>query len=173
MFTYISQGEPVAYGFLPAGVYEGKIVKMEEGTSNTGNPMLTVFIKAIGPEGTSTVRYYLPASDRSIWKIDLFVKHVIGKVYDEGSQVIINPADFLGRTCYVRLGVEHGTQRKKDGSYPQFNNCEEVLDPEEAKNMISLAGGKPIDLPKRPVGLPKNNHIPASAAGMMDDDIPF
>jgi len=31
MFSYISEGEPKEYGFLPAGVYEGKIVKMEEG----------------------------------------------------------------------------------------------------------------------------------------------
>ena len=30
MFSYISEGEPGEYGFLPAGVYEGKIVKMEE-----------------------------------------------------------------------------------------------------------------------------------------------
>lgn len=33
MFSYISEGEPSEYGFLPAGVYEGKIVKMEEGIS--------------------------------------------------------------------------------------------------------------------------------------------
>lgn len=33
MFSYISEGEPGEYGFLPAGVYEGKIVKMEEGIS--------------------------------------------------------------------------------------------------------------------------------------------
>ncbi len=65
MFSYISEGEPSEYGFLPAGVYEGKIVKMEEGISQgaktRGCPQLAVHIRAFGPEGAATVRYYLTA----------------------------------------------------------------------------------------------------------------
>ena len=49
MFSYISEGEPSEYGFLPAGVYEGKIVKMEEGISQgaktRGCPQLAVHIR--------------------------------------------------------------------------------------------------------------------------------
>lgn len=78
MFSYISEGEPSEYGFLPAGVYEGKIVKMEEGISQgaktRGCPQLAVHIRAFGPEGAATVRYYLTASKDLAWKIDLFVK---------------------------------------------------------------------------------------------------
>jgi len=97
MFSYISEGEPSEYGFLPAGVYEGKIVKMEEGISQgaktRGCPQLAVHIRAFGPEGAATVRYYLTNSKDLAWKIDLFVKNVTGNVYQPGQQVIINPAD--------------------------------------------------------------------------------
>jgi len=96
MFSYISEGEPSEYGFLPAGVYEGKIVKMEEGISQgaktRGCPQLAVHIRAFGPEGAATVRYYLTNSKDLAWKIDLFVKNVTGNVYQPGQQVIINPA---------------------------------------------------------------------------------
>lgn len=88
MFSYISEGEPSEYGFLPAGVYEGKIVKMEEGISQgaktRGCPQLAVHIRAFGPEGAATVRYYLTASKDLAWKIDLFVKNVTGNVYQPG-----------------------------------------------------------------------------------------
>ena len=112
MFSYISEGEPSEYGFLPAGVYEGKIVKMEEGISQgaktRGCPQLAVHIRAFGPEGAATVRYYLTNSKDLAWKIDLFVKNVTGNVYQPGQQVIINPAEYLGKPCYVRLNVRQG-----------------------------------------------------------------
>ena len=58
MFSFLSAGEPSEYGFLPAGVYEGKIVKMEEGISQgaktRGCPQLAVHIRAFGPEGAAT-----------------------------------------------------------------------------------------------------------------------
>ena len=99
MFSYISEGEPSEYGFLPAGVYEGKIVKMEEGISQgaktRGCPQLAVHIRAFGPEGAATVRYYLTNSKDLAWKIDLFVKNVTGNVYQPGQQVIINPAEYF------------------------------------------------------------------------------
>ena len=92
MFSYISEGEPGEYGFLPAGVYEGKIVKMEEGISQgaktRGCPQLAVHIRAFGPEGAATVRHYLTASRDLAWKIDLFVKNVTGKVDVYKRQII-------------------------------------------------------------------------------------
>ena len=51
MFSYISEGEPGEYGFLPAGIYEGKIVKMEEGISQgaktRGCPQLDEIAEAL------------------------------------------------------------------------------------------------------------------------------
>ena len=124
MFSYISEGEPSEYGFLPAGVYEGKIVKMEEGISQgaktRGCPQLAVHIRAFGPEGAATVRYYLTASKDLAWKIDLFVKNVTGNVYQPGQQVIINPAEYLGKPCYVRLSVRQGDKPRADGTYPEI-----------------------------------------------------
>ena len=120
MFSYISEGEPGEYGFLPAGVYEGKIVKMEEGISQgaktRGCPQLAVHIRAFGPEGAATVRHYLTASKDLAWKIDLFVKNVTGKVFEAGQQVIINPAEYLGKPCYVRPSDKRGDKPRADGS---------------------------------------------------------
>ena len=141
MFSYISEGEPSEYGFLPAGVYEGKIVKMEEGISQgaktRGCPQLAVHISAFGPEGAATVRYYLTNSKDLAWKIDLFVKNVTGNVYQPGQQVIINPAEYLGKPCYVRLSVRQGDKPRADGSYPEFSNCEDVLGPDEARAIMA------------------------------------
>ena len=141
MFSYISEGEPSEYGFLPAGVYEGKIVKMEEGISQgaktRGCPQLAVHIRAFGPEGAATVRYYLTASKDLDWKIDLFVKNVTGNVYQPGQQVIINPAEYLGKPCYVRLSVRQGDKPRADGTYPEFSNCEDVLGPDEARAIMA------------------------------------
>lgn len=187
MFSYISEGEPSEYGFLPAGVYEGKIVKMEEGISQgaktRGCPQLAVHIRAFGPEGAATVRYYLTNSKDLAWKIDLFVKNVTGNVYQPGQQVIINPAEYLGKPCYVRLSVRQGDKPRADGTYPEFSNCEDVLGPDEARAIMAeqarveaarrdrqMSAGAP----SRPADLPANNHMSATAGlPLEDDDIPF
>lgn len=187
MFSYISEGEPSEYGFLPAGVYEGKIVKMEEGISQgaktRGCPQLAVHIRAFGPEGAATVRYYLTNSKDLAWKIDLFVKNVTGNVYQPGQQVIINPAEYLGKPCYVRLNVRQGDKPRADGTYPEFSNCEDVLDPDEARAIMAEqarveAARKDrqatANTPPRPDDLPANNHMSATAGlPLEDDDIPF
>lgn len=187
MFSYISEGKPSEYGFLPAGVYEGKIVKMEEGISQgaktRGCPQLAVHIRAFGPEGAATVRHYLTASKDLTWKIDLFVKNVAGKVFEAGQQVIINPAEYIGRTCYVRLSVKQGDKPRADGTYPEFSNCEDVLDQDEARAIMAEqarveAARKDrqaaANTPPRPDDLPSNNHMSATAGLPLDDDnIPF
>ena len=183
MFSYISEGEPGEYGFLPAGVYEGKIVKMEEGSSQgaktRGCPQLAVHIRAFGPEGAATVRHYLTASKDLAWKIDLFVKNVTGKVFEAGQQVIINPAEYLGKPCYVRLSVKRGDKPRADGSYPEFSNCEDVLGPDEARAIMAAqdrvaAGRGSASLPPRPADLPANNHMSATAGPPAEEDeIPF
>lgn len=183
MFSYISEGEPSEYGFLPAGVYEGKIVKMEEGISQgaktRGCPQLAVHIRAFGPEGAATVRYYLTNSKDLAWKIDLFVKNVTGNVYQPGQQVIINPAEYLGKPCYVRLSVRQGDQPRADGTYPEFSNCEDVLGPDEARAIMAAqdraaAGRGGASLPPRPADLPANNHMSATAGPPAEgDEIPF
>lgn len=183
MFSYISEGEPSEYGFLPAGVYEAKIVKMEEGISQgaktKGCPQLIVHIRAFGSDGASTVRHYLTAAKDLVWKIDLFVKNVTGNVYNPGQQVIINPAEYIGRTCYVRLSVKTGDKPRADGTYPEFNNCEDVLDPDEAQAIMAAqnraaAGSGRAPLPPRPAGLPANNHMSAVAEPTTEEDeIPF
>lgn len=141
MFSYISEGEPKEYGFLPAGVYEGKIVKMEEGISQgaktRGCPQLIVHIKAFGPEGAATVRYFLTAKQEMNWKIDSFIKNVTGQVFDSGKQVIINESDFIGKPCYVRIIEQQGDRPKADGTYPVFSNCSDVLDPDEARAIMA------------------------------------
>jgi len=183
MFSYISEGEPSEYGFLPAGVYEGKIVKMEEGISQgaktKGCPQLAVHIRAFGPKGAATVRYFLTASKDLTWKIDLFVKNLTGKVFEAGQQVIINPAEYLGKTCFVRLSVKQGDRPRADGTYPEFSNCDEVMDPDEAQAVMAAqdrvaAGSGRAPLPPRPADLPANNHMSATAEPPMEDDeIPF
>ena len=183
MFSYISEGEPSEYGFLPAGVYEGKIVKMEEGISQgaktRGCPQLAVHIRAFGPEGAATVRYYLTNSKDLAWKIDLFVKNVTGNVYQPGQQVIINPAEYLGKPCYVRLSVRQGDKPRADGTYPEFSNCEDVLGPDEARAIMAAqdrvaAGRGGAPLPPRPADLPANNHMSATAGPPAEEDeIPF
>ena len=187
MFSYISEGEPKEYGFLPAGVYEGKIVKMEEGISQgiktKGCPQLIIHIKAFGPDGSVTVRHFLTAKKEMNWKIDSFVKNVTGQVFDAGKQVIINEADFIGKTCYVRISVKRGEKPRADGTYPEFSNCEDVLDPDEARVIMAeqarveaarrdrqMSAGAP----SRPADLPANNHMSATAGLPLEaDDIPF
>lgn len=187
MFSYISEGEPKEYGFLPAGVYEGKIVKMEEGISQgvktRGCPQLIVHIKAFGPDGSATIRYFLYSKQEMNWKIDSFVKNVTGQVFNAGKQVIINEADFIGKTCYVRIKVKRGDKPRADGTYPEFSNCEDVLDQDEARAIMAEqarveAARKDrqaaANMPPRPDDLPANNHM-SSTAGLPldDDDIPF
>lgn len=187
MFSYISEGEPQEYGFLPAGVYEGKIVKMEEGISQgvktRGCPQLIVYIKAFGAEGSVTVRHYLAAKKEVLWKIDSFIKNVNGDVYSPGQQVLINPADFIGKPCYVKIGVKKGDRPKADGTYPEFSNCEDVLDPDEARAIMAEqarvqaareARRAECSTPARPADLPANNHMSATAGLPLEDDyIPF
>jgi hypothetical protein len=187
MFSYISEGEPKEYGFLPAGVYEGKIVKMEEGISQgvktRGCPQLIVHIKAFGPEGAATVRYFLTAKQEMNWKIDSFIKNVTGQVFDSGKQVIINESDFIGKPCYVRIIEQQGDRPKADGTYPVFSNCSDVLDPDEARAIMAEqarveAARKDrqaaANMPPRPDDLPSNNHMSATAGlPLDDDDIPF
>lgn len=177
MFSYISEGEPSEYGFLPAGVYEGKIVKMEEGISQgaktRGCPQLAVHIRAFGPEGAATVRYYLTNSKDLAWKIDLFVKNVTGNVYQPGKQVIINPAEYLGKPCYVRLSVRQGDKPRADGTYPEFSNCEDVLGPDEARAIMAAqdraAGGArrsvPASAPGGPAGQQPHERHGGTAGG--------
>lgn len=180
MFSYISEGEPQEYGFLPAGVYEGKIVKMEEGVSKGGKtmgcPQLIVHIKAFGAEGAATVRYFLTAKKEIMWKIDSFVKNVTGNIFPPGQQVIINPADYVGKTCYVKISV-------KSGDTKDFSQCDDVLDPDEARaimeNQARVEAARrnrqmSANMPPRPENLPDNNHMSATAGlPMEDDDIPF
>ena len=177
MFSYISEGEPSEYGFLPAGVYEGKIVKMEEGISQgaktRGCPQLAVHIRAFGPEGAATVRYYLTNSKDLAWKIDLFVKNVTGNVYQPGQQVIINPAEYLGKPCYVRLNVRQGDKPRADGTYPEFSNCEDVLGPDEARAIMAAqdrtaAGARrsaPASAPGGPAGQQPHERHGGTAGG--------
>lgn len=187
MFSYISEGEPQEYGFLPAGIYEGKIVKMEEGVSKGGKtmgcPQLIVHIKAFGTEGSATVLYFLTAKKEIMWKIDSFVKNVSGKIFNPGQQVIINPADYVGKTCYVKISVKEGNKPKPDGTYPLFSNCDDVLDPDEARaimeNQARVEAARrdrqtSANMPPRPENLPDNNHMSATAGlPLEDDDIPF
>lgn len=187
MFSYISEGEPKEYGFLPAGVYEEKIVKMEEGISQgiktKGYPQLIVHIKAFGPDGSATVRHFLTAKKEMNWKIDSFIKNVTGQVFDTGKQVIINESDYIGKTCYVRISVKKGDKPRADGTYPEFSNCEDVLDPDEARAIMAEqvrveAARKDrqasANMPQRPDELPSNNYMSAGAGLPLDDDnIPF
>lgn len=180
MFSYISEGETHEYGFLPAGVYEGKIVKLEESVSKGGKtagcPQLIVHIRAFGAPGSATVRYFLTAKKETLWKIDSFVKNVTGQVFEAGRQVIVNPADYIGKPCYVRISVRQGESR-------DFSQCDDVLDPNEARSIMAAQDRVetarqtrhiPADLPSLLSGLSRNNDIPA-VAGMLlpDDEIPF
>jgi len=117
------------------------------------------------------------------WKIDSFVKNVTGQVFDSGKQIIINESDFVGKTCYVRISVKRGDKPKADGTYPEFSNCEDVLDPDEARAIMAEqarveAARKDrqatANTPPRPDDLPANNHMSATAGlPLEDDDIPF
>lgn len=187
MFSYISEGEPKEHGFLPEGVYEGKIVDMKETVSESaktqGCPQLVTFIKVFGPEKAVTTRYLLTAKKELNWKIDSFIKNVTGQVFEVGKQVIINKSDFIGKTCYVRIIVKKGDKLKADGTPIRFCNCEDVLDEDEARAIMAeqarveaarrdrqMSAGAP----SRPADLPANNHMSATAGlPLEDDDIPF
>ena len=184
MFSYISEGEPSEYGFLPAGVYEGKIVKMEEGISQgaktRGCPQLAVHIRAFGPEGAATVRYYLTASKDLAWKIDLFVKNVTGNVYQPGQQVIINPAEYLGKPCYVRLSVRQGRQAQGGRDLSRIQQLRRRAGAGRSpghhggSGQGSGRGRGGASLPPRPADLPANNHMSATAGPPAEEDeIPF
>lgn len=126
MFTYKSNGQPDAFGFLPAGVYPAIVIKAEEKTSKSGNPMLVVSLKAMDKNGESTtVQEYLASTEKSIWKIDNFM-WAIGICPQAGQTVSIMPNQIIGKSCYVRVGVEKGESR-------DFNNCLEVMSVEEGR----------------------------------------
>lgn len=92
---------------------------------------------------------------------------------------IINPAEYLGKPCYVRLSVRQGDKPRADGTYPEFSNCEDVLGPDEARAIMAAqdraaAGRGGASLPPRPADLPANNHMSATAGPPAEEDeIPF
>lgn len=170
MFSYISKGQSSQFITLPAGFYQGVITDMQEGTSKKGAPMMTVSIKVAGEQGVTTVLYFLVSIDSTIWKIDQFVKNVTGITHQEGTQIVISPADYVGKNCYVKLGTEE--YEGKNGNTYTRNRCEDVISEDDFKLATRFQQSRPT-LPTRPADLPKNNHISASAGSMMDDDIPF
>ncbi len=187
MFSYISQGEAKSFKILPAGVYEGQITSMDETTSKKGDPMLVVNIKVFSTFGSTDVRYYLVGTETMIWKIDAFIKAVKGRIYNEGQQVVINPAEFINQPCYVRLSVEEQASYKDPSKTYKSNVVDEVLPEAEARAVMKAAAEAQAArerLPQRPDGLDRNNSFTlprkaesgASGAGMdelADDDIPF
>ncbi len=183
MFSYISEGEPSEYGFLPAGVYEGKIVKMEEGISQgaktRGCPQLAVHIRAFGPEGAATVRYYLTNSKDLAWKIDLFVKTSPGTSTNPASRSSSTRRNTSANPATSGSTSDRGDKPRADGTYPEFSNCEDVLGPDEAPAIMAeqdrtAAGRGGAPLPPRPADLPANNHMSATAGPPAEEDeIPF
>lgn len=182
MFTYKSNGQPDTFGFLPAGVYPAVVTKVEEKMSKSGNPMLVVSLKALNRSGESTtVQQYLPATEKSIWKIDSFM-WAIGICPEAGQTVTVMPNQVVGKKCYVRIGVEQGDTR-------DFNNCQEVMSEEEGR---ILSEQKPLPVKhmsaedKSGPGWKGNSYYPEEVSKSKkpmqqgeiealdnDDDIPF
>ncbi len=185
MFSYISKGEPAEFTLLPAGIYQGKIMKMEDGVSRGGTTagcaMLTVHIRVFGQEGTTDVRYNLINAEKLVWKIDAFVQAVTGQTYQPGQQVVINPADYIGKTTYVRLSVRQIDSTKNPGTTRDVNSCDDILTKEEYDNLMwyrNKFGGQQAQTQTRQQ--PSRQSAPAPAPApqqgtlpMEDDDIPF
>lgn len=184
MFSYISEGEPSEYGFLPAGVYEGKIVKMEEGISQgaktRGCPQLAVHIRAFGPEGAATVRYYLTASKDLAWKIDLFVKNVTGNVYQPGQPGHHQPGGIPRQTLLRPAQRQTGRQAQGGRDLSRIQQLRRRAGagrspgPSWRLRTGQRQGAAERPCPPRPADLPANNHMSATAGPPAEEDeIPF
>lgn len=102
-----------AAGHVPAGIYAGTIVDVQERTSKNGNPMLVLTLDVDAGGGRSIeVAEYVPLTERTAWKVERWLA-ACGHVFDEGQEVTLEPRMLLGRRPMVLTYNEPG---QKDAS---------------------------------------------------------
>lgn len=85
---------------LEEGVYNLSIVKVEEATSSTGNPMLKVEYDVVGVEGNRKIWDNYVLIDKCLWKVkELF--DALG--LDTGAIVEIDPNELVGLSVNAKI----------------------------------------------------------------------
>lgn len=117
MFTYTAKtnGEGIAYQLAP-GYYEARIHEAEEGRSSAGNDVIWLTLWVLGPEGYVTIKESLVFMDSVLWKVDQFVK-ALGREVEPGKQIVIDAAQLVGRTLWVKTKEEESVSKKDGKTY--------------------------------------------------------
>jgi len=150
-FTPKSEEEITAANLLEGGEYPFEVADAEEGQSKSGNDMIKLRLKVLGPdERQYGVFDYLVGTEGSAYKVRHFAESVgLLPQYEAGELEAIS---LIGRTGYCQVGIDD-----KNKAYPAKNVIRDYL----AKVSAASGSGVPSNKPK------------GQAPAMVDDDIPF
>ena len=196
MFTYTAKtnGEGIAYQLDP-GYYEARIHEAQETRSKAGNDIIKLTLWVLGPEGYVTIRENLVFMDSMYWKVDQFLT-ALGRKVEPGQVIIVDAAQLVGRTLWVKTLEEESTNKDDGKTYinpkvDRYLSAEKVpfTGPLSRQNSAPAPTPAPAPAPapaqQRPryIGWDKHGQYvegntvatmkPAALPHEEDDDIPF
>lgn len=145
---------------LPPGTYDAEIVEAEEKVSAKGNDMIAARLRVFDNNGgTRTVRDWLMASMGRKLRNAAYAAG-LRQEYDSGELLA---ADFVGKTCKVKIKVE----QDRNGQYPDSNRVDDYI-VAEGRSAGGGAGARAptkFGAPREPQGW--------QPSPVENDDIPF
>ena len=113
-----------AEGVLAPGVYSFEVMKAEEKTSKSGNPMIVLDVKLFGPDGEP---FYV--NDYLLEKFAFKLRHFCAMTglldaYQQGS---LTAGDCEGRTGHAKVAIDKGKPNPQGGNYPDRNAIKDYV----------------------------------------------
>jgi hypothetical protein len=105
---------PRTQKLVSGGVYPAKVTRVDEGASEKGNPMMTLFVSVGEPKNEVEIRDYLTFTAYGKRKIIEFARAVgLPAPDDEEEEVELEADECLGRRALVEVKAREKTD--KDG----------------------------------------------------------
>lgn len=118
MFTFepMTEEEIKALNLIDPGVYDFEVVKAEQKTSKSGNPMIEMVLKILDANGRERqITDYLVSMKSMMFKIKHFSDSV--GLQDKYAQGTFSERDCVGRSGKVEIAIQKGQPNPNGGMY--------------------------------------------------------